>query len=737
MQNSETTLDNMPDIQKAEHLLHEVFGFEEFRSLQKDIIENVLQKRDTLAIMPTGGGKSLCFQIPSLIFDGLTIVVSPLISLMKDQVDQLTAYGISAAFLNSSLAPREYQNTMDQIRRNELDLLYLAPETLLKSNILNLLSGLQVDCFAIDEAHCISEWGHDFRPEYRQLAEVKNRFDDAVCLALTATATPQVQKDISNSLGLTDANKFVASFNRKNLYLNVITKTGPLRQTIEFLEDHKEQSGIIYCFSRKQVDELTLDLEANGYSVLPYHAGLGEARRVKNQEGFIRDEVDIIVATIAFGMGIDKPDVRFVIHYDMPKNIESYYQQIGRAGRDGLQADCLFLFSYGDAGKIRYFINEKTGEERQISEEHLQQLMDFVEAQQCRRIKLLEYFGEKFTEENCGMCDYCTGDVSDSENITVSAQKFLSTIVRTEQRFGFHHIKNILVGSRRKEILKFNHDQLSTYGIGNEYNRKEWKQLYRELMRQDIVERGAEHGGLKLTPKAMAVLKGEHELFGVIEKQERKRTVKASKSEIESLDFDLKLLKLLKEKRTELAGEEGVPPYIIFADTTLMEMAYYFPQSEESLLKIHGVGKTKRQRYGDAFLDVITEYCTQHNLQEKTKKRSSRKNLKKNPISRSKRHHQVGQRYNEGESIPEIASFYEVKESTVINNLTKFIQDGHSIRPDRLRELSDLSNEGFERVVTKFEELGVELLKPVFEALDEQVPYDELRVVQLYMMAEE
>lgn len=737
MQNSETTLDNMPDIQQAEHLLHEVFGFEEFRSLQKDIIENVLQKRDTLAIMPTGGGKSLCFQIPSLIFDGLTIVVSPLISLMKDQVDQLTAYGVSAAFLNSSLAPGKYQNTMDQIRRNELDLLYLAPETLLKSNILNLLSGLQVDCFAIDEAHCISEWGHDFRPEYRQLAEVKNRFDDTVCLALTATATPQVQQDISNSLGLTDANKFVASFNRKNLYLDVTTKTGPLRQTIEFLEDHNEQSGIIYCFSRKQVDELSLDLEANGYSVLPYHAGLGEARRVKNQEAFIRDEVDIIVATIAFGMGIDKPDVRFVIHYDMPKNIESYYQQIGRAGRDGLQADCLFLFSYGDAGKIRYFINEKTGEERQISEKHLQQLMDFVEAQQCRRIKLLEYFGEKFTEQNCGMCDYCTGDVPDSENITVPAQKFLSTIARTEQRFGFHHIKNILVGSRRKEILKFNHDQLSTYGIGNEYNRKEWKQLYRELMRQDIVERGAEHGGLKLTPKAVAVLKGEHELFGVIEKQERRRTVKASKSEIESLDFDLKLLKLLKEKRTELAGEEGVPPYIIFADTTLMEMAYYFPQSEESLLKIHGVGKAKRQKYGDAFLGVITEYCIQKNLQERTKKRSSRKNSKKNPLSRSKRHHQVGQRYNEGESIPEIASFYEVKESTVINNLTKFIQDGHSIRPDGLREFSDLDNEGFKEVAAKFEELGVELLRPVFEALDEQVPYDQLRVVQLYLMAEE
>jgi ATP-dependent DNA helicase RecQ len=319
MKSLNTPLETMPDIAQAEHVLHEVFGFEEFRSLQKDIIQNVLAKNDTLAIMPTGGGKSLCYQIPALLFEGLTIVVSPLISLMKDQVDQLRAYGISTSYLNSSLSPREYEQTLNLIRRNKLDLLYLAPETLMKSNVLNLLSGLSVDCIAIDEAHCISEWGHDFRPEYRELANVTARFEQAVTLGLTATATPRVQRDIAGSLGLKNANTFVASFNRKNLYLDVVNKNNALQQVIDFLRRHEGDSGIIYCFSRRQVDELTADLNANGFSALPYHAGLGETERIHNQDAFIRDEVDIIVATIAFGMGIDKPDVRFVIHHDMPK----------------------------------------------------------------------------------------------------------------------------------------------------------------------------------------------------------------------------------------------------------------------------------------------------------------------------------------------------------------------------------------------------------------------------------
>ncbi|MGN8224961.1 DNA helicase RecQ [Gracilimonas sp. BCB1] len=735
MNQTEKTLNIMPDLQQAEHILHDVFGFEEFRSLQKDIIENVLRKHDTLAVMPTGGGKSLCYQIPALIFDGFTIVVSPLISLMKDQVDQLTAYGVSASYLNSSLSPRDYQNTLDLIRRNKLDLLYLAPETLLKGNVLNLLTGLNVECIAIDEAHCISEWGHDFRPEYRQLANVTRRFENAVTLGLTATATLRVQKDIAVSLGLKNAHTFVASFNRKNLYLNVESKNNALQQVINFLRRHEGDSGIIYCFSRKQVDQLSQDLNANGFNSLPYHAGLAEQERAKNQDAFIRDEVNIIVATIAFGMGIDKPDVRFVVHHDMPRNIESYYQQIGRAGRDGLQADCLFLFSYGDASKIRYFIDQKAESEQRVAEQHLQKLMEYVESHQCRRIKLLQYFGEHFNEPNCGMCDFCTGDTPEKENITIPVQKFLSTMARTDQKFGYHHIKNILVGSRRKEVLKFGHNQLSTYGIGKEFSRPEWKQLYRELMKQDIIVREFEHKSLKLTPKAVEILKGEQEVFGVIEEPQKKNQTGGAKSEIESLDFNKNLFALLKEKRMDLAQQQGVPPYVIFADTSLIEMAYYFPQSKESFLKVHGVGRAKAEKYGTAFLNPIIEFCKEQGLKERSKSGQPKKSKARKTLSKTGRPYEVGHMFLQGDTITDIATKIDVKESTVVGYLLKFVKAGNKIPSDKILGASNLSRSNLKKVEQAFTEHGTDMLRPVFEALSEKITYDELKVVQLYLIA--
>jgi len=736
MEFSETVGSTMSKIQQAEQVLHEVFGFEKFRSLQKDIIQNVLEKNDTLAIMPTGGGKSLCYQIPALLFEGLTIVVSPLISLMKDQVDQLRAYEISASYLNSSLSAQEYDNTLNLIRKNELDLLYLAPETLMKGSVLKLLSSLNIECIAIDEAHCISEWGHDFRPEYRQLSDVTKRFKNAVVLGLTATATPRVQKDIAHSLGLANANTFVASFNRKNLYLDVVAKSGPLQQVINFLRRHEGESGIIYCFSRNQVDQLTDDLNANGFNALPYHAGLGETIRTQNQNAFIRDEADIIVATIAFGMGIDKPDVRFVIHHDMPQNIESYYQQIGRAGRDGLHADCLFLFSYGDAAKIRYFIEQKSSEEQQIAEQHLQKLISFVESNECRRIELLRYFGEQFNEQNCGMCDFCTGDIPEKENITIPVQKFLSTMARTEQRFGYNHILNILLGSRRKEVLKFRHDQISTYGIGKEFSRPEWKQLYRELMKQDIIVREFEHKSLKLTPKATEILKGNREVFGVIELPVQKMQTGTVKSEIESLDFNKELFALLKQKRMKLAQAQGVPPYIIFADTTLIEMAYFFPQSEGSLLKIHGVGRAKAKKYGTSFMKVIAKFCSEIGLDEKSKSGIQKPKTIKKTISKNSRPYQVAELFNNGKSVAEIAKHFDVKEGTVISNLVKYVKAGNTISNERILETSSLNNADLQKVKKAFKKHGTEMLRPVFDELDEEVSYEELRVVQLYLILE-
>jgi ATP-dependent DNA helicase RecQ len=720
---------------QPEKILKEVFGYSKFRSLQKDIIHQVLQKRDAIAIMPTGGGKSLCYQIPALIFDGLTVVISPLISLMKDQVDQLTAYGVSASYLNSSLLPQDYEAALDKIRLNNIDLLYLAPETLLKDRVMRVLLNTNVECIAIDEAHCISEWGHDFRPEYRQISAVTKQFENAVTLALTATATPRVQNDIAKSLELTTANTFVASFNRENLYLNVVAKSNPLQQIINFAHLHKDESGVIYCFSRKQVDELYQDLKANGFNALPYHAGLSESERTKNQEAFIKDEADIIVATIAFGMGIDKPDVRYVVHYDMPKNIESYYQQIGRAGRDGLQAHCLFLFGYGDANKIRYFIGQKEGKEQQIAEDHLQQLIAFAEAHQCRRIKLLEYFGEQYSDQNCGMCDVCTGDIPQQTDITIPAQKFLSTIVRTEQRFGYNHIIHILRGSRRKQVLALNHDTLSTFGIGKDVSTQEWKQIYRELLKQQVIIRDMEYKSLKLTPKAKEILVGDQKLYGIIDEPQLNDRVKASKSEIESLNFNRDLFQLLRDKRSELARSEGVAPFIIFGDSTLIEMAYYYPQTIQTVLTMHGVGRAKAEKYGEAFLSVIVEFCQLHSLEERSRSTTNKKFTAKKALSKNSRPFEIGNLFKKGLSVPDIAAQYDIKEGTVISNLLKFVRAGEAISPTQLKSYSNLSEQTISDVELAFQKHGYDLLRPVFDALNEQVSYDDLRIIQLYNLA--
>jgi ATP-dependent DNA helicase RecQ len=433
-------------IQQAKSVLKGTFGYDDFRPLQEEVIGKVLKRKDTLVIMPTGGGKSLCYQIPALIFDGLTIVISPLISLMKDQVEQLHEFNIPAVFLNSSLTPGEYDRNVSIIKNGKANMLYLAPETLLMPRTRELLADVQVDCFTIDEAHCISEWGHDFRPEYRQLAEVRKDFPDAVCLALTATATPRVREDIRQILEMADSETFVASFDRQNLFLKIVDKADPVEQILDFLYTRKKQSGIIYCFSRRQVDELYMDLKDEGYSARPYHAGLSEAVRTRNQEAFIRDDVDIIVATIAFGMGINKPDVRFVVHHDMPQNIESYYQQIGRAGRDGLRADCLLLFSHSDTQKINYFINQKDEKEKKVAREHLDSLLKYLETTVCRRVPLMAYFGETYRKDDCGMCDNCLTLDSDKEDLTVQAQKFLSCVVRLDERYGANYVVDVLKG---------------------------------------------------------------------------------------------------------------------------------------------------------------------------------------------------------------------------------------------------------------------------------------------------
>ncbi len=713
---------------QAKQILKKTFGYDTFRPLQEEVIENVLQHRDTLVIMPTGGGKSLCYQIPALIFEGLTVVVSPLISLMKDQVEQLTELGVPAVFLNSSLSYEEYRQNADRIRRKEIKLLYVAPEALLTTRLLGLLvDSVQVDCLAIDEAHCISEWGHDFRPEYRQLAEVRNEFPSAVCIALTATATPRVRADIRSSLGFRSEDEFIASFNRENLFLEVVPKENSTRQVIEFIRRFPDQSGIIYCFTRKGVDDLTSVLASQGFSVLPYHAGLEDAERKHNQELFIRDDVQIIVATIAFGMGINKPNVRFIVHYDLPRTLENYYQEIGRAGRDGLPAHCLLLFSYGDVQKIKYFIRQKDGDEQRIAQMHMKALLDYADSDVCRRIPLLTYFGEAFERETCNNCDNCLKTDAERFDLTIPAQKFLSCVKRTGELFGSTHIVDVLLGSENEKVLRFGHQNLSTYGIGGEYSRAQWLRLARLLLQKGYLVQDGKYGSLKLTPRAYEVFRGQETVLGTMQepkKPQPKETVREGE-----LQKDAALFDLLRKKRKELADAAGLPPYVIFSDKTLIEMATYFPDTTQKLQKIFGVGMVKLEKYGDAFLDVIIAYCQEHNLRPLSRHVLPKEQL---PLEAQKpRHVQYGEAYQSGQSIEQIAEQFLVQPGTVLDNLYKYANEGNLLKSDQLLELSKLSAEAQEKVFATFASVGTQYLKPAFEALGGTISYDELKILRL------
>ncbi|MCK5051151.1 MAG: DNA helicase RecQ [Candidatus Cloacimonetes bacterium] len=605
-------------------ILKNTFGYDKFRLLQQDIIQNILSKKDTLIIMPTGSGKSLCYQLPALIFEGLTIVISPLISLMKDQVEQLHEMGVKAVLLNSSLSYSEYQFNINLILKNEIKLVYLAPEAMLTQKILTIFSKVKVDCITIDEAHCISEWGHDFRPEYRQMIEVRKLFPKAVCVALTATATPRVQQDIKGNLEFEKSNEFASSFNRENLFLQIIPKSEPVFQTLDFLKKFPDQSGIIYCFSRKQVDELYEILKEKAFSVKPYHAGLSDNDRRINQELFIKDDVQIIVATIAFGMGINKPNIRFVIHYDLPNNIESYYQQIGRAGRDSLKSHCLLLFGYGDISKIKYFINQKEDNEKRIANIHLDALVSFCETNLCRRNPLLNYFGEEYSIENCGMCDNCGEEAKNLIDITIHAQKFLSCIKRTGEYFGAGHIIDILRGSRAQKVLDRNHHLLSTYNIGNGLSKKQWFHLSRQFIRLNLIVKDTQFGSLKITEKGQEVLQDRYSVSGLLMEEK----IKFNKIKEVDYEYDHTLFEKLRKKRKEIAKASNLPPYIIFADKALIEMSTFFPKSENSFMKINGVGQTKFEKYGDTFLNIIQEYCQEFKIEEKNKEDKTQYKLK-------------------------------------------------------------------------------------------------------------
>jgi ATP-dependent DNA helicase RecQ len=620
-------------------------------------------------------------------------------------------------------------------------ILYVAPETLLRPETLVLLDQSRLACLAVDEAHCISDWGHDFRPEYRRLGPVRQRFPQAVCVALTATATPRVREDIVRMLGVDPAGTFVTSFNRPNLFLAAQPRRDGLGQTLAFLEPRRGQTGIIYCSTRKQVDQLATELKARGWPTLPYHAGLDSDVRKRNQDQFIRDDATLMVATIAFGMGINKSNVRFVLHYNLPKALENYYQEIGRAGRDGLPADCLLLYSRGDAVTIRRFIDDGAESERSGGQARLDAMMRYAETTGCRRVPLLTYFGEPparsqtaapgaecEAQTRCGHCDNCLAGEQPVEliDVTVAAQKFLSCVWRTGELFGPAHIIDVLRGSQSQRIVAKGHDRLSTHGIGKEFSKEEWRELATQFLEQGLVEQDLQFGGLRLTAKARPVLKGEKVLV------QRAKAV-TPPAELIRPEHDPELFDRLRRLRRELADQAGVPAYIVFSDRALLEMATRRPQSPEQFLAINGVGEAKLARYGEAFLAVIHEYASDFGAADSTAN-DAVGNEPTQWLTSKRRYQQIGESFEAGSSIEELAHRFGVKRGTILQNLQRFVEGGGKLNARRLVESSNLTPEDRERVLAAFARLGRERLSPVHEALHGTVPYDELHLLRLYLI---
>lgn len=604
-----------PPGRSALELLQRVFGHDAFRGRQSEIVEHVTGGGDALVLMPTGGGKSLCYQLPALLREGTAIVVSPLIALMQDQVEALRQLGVRAAYLNSTLEAERAFAIERELLDGEIDLLYVAPERLLTGRFLSLLDRAQLALFAIDEAHCVSQWGHDFRPEYRELTILHERWPDVPRIALTATADPPTQREIAERLQLEDARRFVSSFDRANIRYTVVQKDNARHQLLDFLKGHQGDAGIVYCLSRRKVDETAEFLAAKGIDAVPYHAGMEASLRAANQRRFLLGEGVVVVATIAFGMGIDKPDVRFVVHMDLPKSIEGYYQETGRAGRDGEPADAWMCYGLGDLVLLRQMIaRSESGEERKrLEHRKLDTLVGYCESMRCRRQVLLANFGEEYPDA-CGNCDNCL-QPPEAWDATEAAQKVLSAVYRSGQRFGAAHVIDILRGSDNEKIRQFGHDRLSTHGVGADLDARTWRGVIRQLVAHGLLEVDAEgYGGLYLTDASRPVLKGEQQVMLrriVAPRRERERTraMRTPAPEAELAPADLPLFQALRELRTRLASEQGVPPYMIFHDSTLRDIAAARPSSETELGGIGGIGTAKLERYGEAVLETVRTHA--------------------------------------------------------------------------------------------------------------------------------
>jgi len=703
--------------------LQHYFGYYSFRHNQQEIIENVLAKKDSIVLMPTGGGKSVCYQIPAILFDGVTIVVSPLIALMKDQVDALKLNGIAAAFLNSSQSSYEQSNIINQIKNKQLKLLYVAPERLLgQNNFLNYLKEIKVSLFAIDEAHCISQWGHDFRPEYLILGQLKKQFPSVPIIALTATADALTKKDIIEKLEVQEYTVFENSFNRPNIYYYIKPKRSYFDQLIEYLNTHKDESGIIYCLSRASTESLAEDLQKEGFAAEAYHAGLEKNIREERQDKFLKDEIKIIVATIAFGMGINKSNVRFVVHVDLPKNIEGYYQETGRAGRDGLHSEAILFYSAGDVFKLKNFARVEGNEaQSRIMLKKLDQMADFCETKMCRRRYLLNYFNEA-APDYCGSCDRCLSEVEKTD-ATIPTQKLLSAVSRLNERFGINYVIDFLRGS---STVKVEHLNLKTYGIGKDISKEQWKLYARELLQLKYVEQtDSEYPVLKLNEKSRAILRGE------LNVQLTKSTTFKKEQTLNEADTSPivdELFKELKAVRYELAKRENVAAFQIFSDATLAELATYLPFTMTDISKISGFGDIKLEKYGKLFLDTVIQYCKKNNLStninNKIVKRIRKSETKEKSTDTK---HLSMQLFIDGKSVEQIALQRELTEQTILGHLAYYIGRGEL---DVKKLVPAYKIEPIKDAVNK---LGNSALTPIKQKLGDDYSFGEIRVVISYM----
>lgn len=667
-----------PDLHRT---LKQSFGYDSFRPLQEEIIADALAGRDVFALLPTGGGKSLCFQLPALLREGLTVVVSPLIALMKDQVDGLTASGIPATFLNSTLGGAESKARFRGLHQGEYRLLYVAPERLMLDGFLETIKSWQIAQIAVDEAHCVSEWGHDFRPEYRQLASLRSHFPGVPVMALTATATDRVRTDIVEHLRLDDPRCYVASFNRPNLTYRVVPKAQPYGQVLDFLRGRTGESGIIYCQSRKSAESLALRLGEDRIAARPYHAGLTNDERSRHQELFLRDEIRVMCATIAFGMGINKPNVRFVVHYDLPKNIEGYYQETGRAGRDGLPSECVLLFSAGDVVKQTAFIDEKPDpQEQRIAREQLQQMVHFAECSSCRRVEVLRYFSEEWPEENCGACDNCLSPRETFDG-TLAAQKFLSCVYRVRQKsgfnFGLNHIVEVLTGAMTENIRKWRHDEVSAYGIGKEMKRPAWQAIGRELARLGLLRQSTEKfATLEITADGLAALKERRPITLTKPVEIADQKSRTHRGEIEC---DEALFERLRDVRRTLADERDVPAYIIFSDVALREMARVYPTKEAEFARVPGVGAQKLKDFSAPFIAEIVTYLADHPQQSFSVTTAP-------PPSRlgglNDTARDTVRRFRAGESVQQISRARSLVPGTIYGHLANALEAGEPFKID-------------------------------------------------------